>query len=103
MWRTTKLTILWIAFRLSIPSVLVFNIVHKYKSLVKKIIKDKIAFKNKKNDAISIGKLDKMHTFWALDKNKVIHIEDTKEKFGTLKLKIKSLGIQQLLMLWKRS
>ena len=73
-----KLSIPSIVFKLSISSVFVFNTINKYKSLARKIIRDKIAIRNKQSSSISIEKLDKMRAFWNLNQNKVIQIKEIK-------------------------
>ena len=78
IWRTTKLSIPSIAFKLSIPSVFVFNSINKYNCIAKKIIRDKISIKNKQRSSISIEKHDKVCVFWKLTQNKVFHFKDIK-------------------------
>ena len=60
MWRTTKLPVSSITFKLNLSPIFAFNTIHNCKSLVKKNIWANIVKKNKQNVTISEEKLDKI-------------------------------------------
>ena len=79
MWRTTKLPVSSITFKLNLSPIFDFNTIHNCKSLVRKNIWANIVKKNKQNVAISEEKLDKIKEYWLSNSNKIILIKDIKK------------------------
>ena len=83
IWRTTKLPLPSIAFKLDIFPIIVYNTISNYKSLVRKNIQDNITKRNKQNVVICAEKLNILNEYWWSNSNEIIHIKDIKKNVWT--------------------
>ena len=83
IWRTTKLPVPSIAFKLDISPIIVYNTISNYKSLVRKNIRDNITKRNKQNVMINAEKLNSINEYWWSNSNKIIRIKDIKKNVWT--------------------
>ena len=83
IWRTTKLPVPSIAFKLDISPIIVYNTINNYKSLVRKNIRDNITKRNKQNVMINAEKLNSINEYWWSNSNKIICIKDIKKNVWT--------------------